>query len=97
VGVENKMAAENLANLIGRRLREIRTAQGLKQQDMEGRGISYKYYQRIEAGKVNLTLRSLEKLTSALGIKVLDLFQVPVRKKRFLQKNRNKKRVGSTN
>jgi transcriptional regulator with XRE-family HTH domain len=82
------MAPENLANLVGRRLREIRLAQGLRQEDMQGKGISYKYYQRIEAGKVNLTLRSLEKLTSALGIKALDLFQRPASKTRVLQRNR---------
>ena len=80
------MDEKNLANLIGRRLRETRVAQGLRQQDMEGRGISYKYYQRIESGKVNLTLRSLEKLASALGIKIIDLFQRPELKKRAFEK-----------
>ncbi|MGH7823670.1 MAG: helix-turn-helix domain-containing protein [Candidatus Binatia bacterium] len=85
------MEEKNLANLIGRRLREIRTAQGLRQQDMEGRGISYKYYQRIESGKVNLTLSSVEKLASAFGIKILDLFQRPALKKRRSRRNGSKR------
>jgi transcriptional regulator with XRE-family HTH domain len=85
------MDENNLANLIGRRLREIRVAQGLRQQDMEGRGISYKYYQRIEAGKVNLTLRSLEKLTAALDINVSEVFQRPALQKRTSRKNRSQR------
>jgi len=63
----------NLAKFLGKRLREIRMARGLRQEDMQERGISPKYYQRIEAGNVNLTLRSLEKIALALGVSVLDL------------------------
>ncbi len=63
----------NFAKFLGKRLREIRMARGLRQEDMQERGISPKYYQRIEAGNVNLTLRSLEKIASALGVSVLDL------------------------
>ncbi len=64
----------NLAKFLGKRLREIRMARGLRQEDMQERGISPKYYQRIEAGNVNLTLRSLVKIASALRVSVLDLF-----------------------
>lgn len=71
------MEKGNLARILGRRLREIRTSKGLRQQDLQDKGISYKYYQRIEEGRVNLTLRSLEKLASALEVTVLDLFQSP--------------------
>jgi len=49
------MKEENLAIFVGNRLRTRRVALGLRQQDMEDRGINYKYYQRVEAGKVNLT------------------------------------------
>jgi transcriptional regulator with XRE-family HTH domain len=81
---------EKLAKFLGKRLRDIRIAQGLRQQDLQERGISHKYYQRIEAGRVNLTLRSLEKLASALDIKTLDLFQRPSLKKGTLRKSRSK-------
>jgi transcriptional regulator with XRE-family HTH domain len=63
-------------------LREIRSAKGLSQKDLEEFGINQKYYQRIEAGKVNLTLRSLEKLASALGVKAMEVFQITGGKKR---------------
>jgi transcriptional regulator with XRE-family HTH domain len=73
---------ESIAKLIARRLRQIRKAKGLSQQDLEHFGVNYKYYQRIEAGRVNLTLRSLNKLASALEVRVLELFQVSERKGR---------------
>ena len=44
---------------------------------MTERGLSYKHYQRIEAGKVNLTLKSLEKLAAALEVEVGELFRFP--------------------
>jgi transcriptional regulator with XRE-family HTH domain len=85
------MRKADLARFLGRRLREIRLKKGLRQQDLQERGMSYKYYQRIEEGKVNPTLRSLEKLAFALGVSVFDFFQNPSRKKELLQKEKNKK------
>lgn len=64
----------DLAKLIGEKLREIRKAKGLRQEDMEALGINYKYYQKIEAGKINLTLKSIEKISQALKIDPRDLF-----------------------
>jgi transcriptional regulator with XRE-family HTH domain len=69
--------AESLAKRLGWRLRQLRLAQGLRQRDLETRGISYKYYQRIEAGRANLTLKSLERLAAALRVTVDELFQGP--------------------
>lgn len=65
-------------------------AQGLRQQDMEDRGLNYKYYQRIEAGKVNLTLKSMEKLAAALGIEISDLLRAPRPKGRSNKRGRQK-------
>lgn len=70
------MEKVSLARFLARRLREIRTAKGLSQRELEELGINHKYYQRIEAGNVNLTLRSVEKLAAALGVRVLEIFQV---------------------
>ena len=83
---------ENLARFLAQRLRHVRLARGLTQKDLQDRGISYKYYQRIEAGRVNLTLRSVEKLAAALEIrKILDLFQRPSLRKEILRDKTNKK------
>ena len=64
----------NLSELIGKRLKEARKEKGLRQEDLEGNGISYKYYQKIEAGRANITLSTLEKIALALGINATDLF-----------------------
>jgi transcriptional regulator with XRE-family HTH domain len=76
VGARLEVEKQSLARFLARRLREIRTAKGLSQRELEELGINHKYYQRIEAGSVNLTLRSLEKLASALGVRVLEIFHV---------------------
>jgi len=65
---------ESLAVLIGKRIRELRKERRLKQEEMESFGISYKYYQKIETGKVNVTLGSLEKIADALGVDPAELF-----------------------
>jgi len=69
---------EKLAELIGNRFREIRKEKGLKQEDMESFGISYRYYQKIEAGKANLTLNTIEKIARALKIDPRELFVLPL-------------------
>lgn len=71
---------DNLKKLLGNRLREVRKAKGLRQEDLEKFGISYKYYQRIEGGKVNLTLETIEKIAKALGIDATELFIFPMSK-----------------
>lgn len=71
---------DTLATLIGKRLREVRKSKGLRQEDMEGLGISYKYYQRIEAGQANITLKTLQKVTNALDISALSLLSLPLSK-----------------
>jgi transcriptional regulator with XRE-family HTH domain len=70
----------NLSELIGIRIKEFRKARGLRQEDMERVGLSYKYYQRIEAGKVNLTLKTIEKIADALAVDSIELFSVPLEK-----------------
>ena len=47
---------------------------------MEKFGLSYKYYQRIEAGKVNLTLKTIERIAEAFGIDVVELLSIPLSK-----------------
>jgi transcriptional regulator with XRE-family HTH domain len=38
-------------------------------------GLSYKYYQRLEAGQVNPTLLTLHKVATALEVSVYDFFR----------------------
>ena len=61
--------------MVGKRVRELRIAKGLKQEDMCQFGFDYKYYQRIEYGEKNLTLKTLNKLAKGLGVSVSELFR----------------------
>jgi len=69
------MTPEHLLQDFGNRLRHLRKARKLRQLDMEDFGLSYKYYQRLESGKVNPTLLTLHKLASAFEVLVYDLFR----------------------
>lgn len=59
---------------LGNRLRHLRKARKLRQLDVASLGLSYKYYQRLEAGHVNPTLLTLHKLASAFEVPVYELF-----------------------
>ena len=69
------MTDKRLMQLVGKRVRELRIARGLKQEDMCQFGFDYKYYQRIEYGEKNLTLKTLNKLAKGLGVPVSELFR----------------------
>jgi transcriptional regulator with XRE-family HTH domain len=70
------MTDERLMRLVGKRVRELRLARGLKQEEMCQFGFEYKYYQRIEYGQKNLSLKTLNKPAKAFGIKISDLFSI---------------------
>lgn len=69
-----QMAATTLKHLLTR-LKQLRAAHGLTQERFaELSGISYKYYQAVEAGrKPDLRLSTLQRLASAYGIEVWQL------------------------
>jgi len=59
------------------KLRELRVARGLTQEQFaEQSGMSYKYYQAVEAGrKRDLRLSTLERLATAHGLQVWELMR----------------------
>lgn len=69
------MTDERLMKLVGKRIRQLRLERGLRQEDMCQFGFEYKYYQRIEYGQKNLTLKTLNRLAKAFGVKVEELFR----------------------
>ncbi len=69
------MTDERLMKLVGKRTRELRTAHGLKQEDMCRFGFEYKYYQRVEYGQKNLSLKTLNRLAKAFGVPLSELFR----------------------
>lgn len=69
---------EKTLRSIGRRIAEMRVERGLTQEEYAERcGWSLKYLQRIEAGRQNLSVRSLVKLANALRIRAAELFVAP--------------------
>lgn len=66
------MTDERLRRLVAGRIQQIRKARRLTQEDMQDYGFSYRYYQRIEAGQQNLTLRVLNRLSKALKTPIRD-------------------------
>jgi len=76
------VASETLAVVL-KRLRELRRRHGLTQEAFAERaGMSYKYYQAVEAGrKPNVRLSTLEKLAAAYGLEVWQLLSPSVPKK----------------
>ena len=59
----------------GRRIRELRRARGLSQEELAFRaGLHRTYVSSAERGKRNVALVNLEQLAKALGVQIRDLF-----------------------
>lgn len=63
-----------LRNFIGNRIRAIRNAKGLTQQNLADlSGLDYRYIGAIERGERNFSIDTLEKVLSALKISLSEL------------------------
>lgn len=63
---------------LGRRIAELRAARDMTQQGFADQaGFSVQYAQRLESGRENLTVHSLVRIASLLGVTVADLFAAP--------------------
>lgn len=78
VGVAHDAVSDREVRALAERLRALRRARGLTQWAIAERGLSYKYYQRIESGRVNVTIRTLVRVARALGVSVPELFRPPI-------------------
>ncbi len=67
------MSEKILQQQIGQRIKEMRLRRGLRQKDMADLGYGTRHYQKIEKGELNLTLKTLMKLATALDSEVLEL------------------------
>lgn len=65
----------SLQERVARRIREMRIARGLTQDAVATRlEIALKNFQRIESGRQNLTLSTVERVAGALGVEPIELF-----------------------
>jgi transcriptional regulator with XRE-family HTH domain len=61
---------------IGNRIQKLRELQGLSQQDLAAKcNFEKSNMSRLEAGKVNSTLSTIEKVAKSLNVDVVDLFE----------------------
>jgi transcriptional regulator with XRE-family HTH domain len=60
---------------VAKNVRRLRLGKHLTQEQMVDYGFNYRYFQKIEAGQVNLTLGSLIRLATALNCKIDDLLK----------------------
>jgi transcriptional regulator with XRE-family HTH domain len=66
---------EPIAIIVGRRVRAARKEKGFTIEGLANEAnIEYSQLSRIELGKINTTLTQIHNITSALGIKLSDLF-----------------------
>ena len=68
------MEIDRLKRQLGLRVKELRLSKGMKQEDLERWGFSYRYYGKIERGLVNLTLETLERLCKIFEVSLPELF-----------------------
>jgi transcriptional regulator with XRE-family HTH domain len=84
--------ADDVLRDFGRRVAELRASRGLTQERFsEDADITVQYLQRIEAGRENLTIRSLVRLAGLLRVSVTDLFAKPAQ--RAVRPGRPRKRA----
>jgi transcriptional regulator with XRE-family HTH domain len=64
---------------LGRRIADLRVRRGLTQDRLaENADVTVQYIQRIEAGRENLTVRSLVRLANLLGVSIVEIFEEPL-------------------
>lgn len=73
---KNNKEFDEILSKLGKNIKKYREKAGLTQENIaEGKdGIEYKYVQKIEYGQVNLTLKSLYKLSKKLNVDIKKLF-----------------------
>jgi transcriptional regulator with XRE-family HTH domain len=73
--------ADDVLHDLGRRVAELRAARTMTQEQFaETAGVTVQYLQRVEAGRENLTVRSLVRMATLLRVSVTDLFAKPAQR-----------------
>lgn len=70
------VTAKDLQVRVGRAVSAIRKSRALTQEEVANRaGIGWRHVQKIEAGEINTTLRTISRIAAALGVDPIMLFQ----------------------
>lgn len=70
------MRKTKAGELLGRRIRTLRKAKGLTQEQLgEASGVNYKFLGSLERGVENPSVATLEKIATALEVELMELFR----------------------
>ena len=73
---KSSMSENSLQINVGRRIQNIRESKGISQQELAAKcNFEKSNMSRLEAGRVNPTLATLEKVALALEIDIIELFK----------------------
>lgn len=71
----HELSPEALQARVGRAVCAIRKSKGLTQEEVANRaGIGWRHMQKIEAGQINTTLRTISNIAAVLGVDPSMLF-----------------------
>lgn len=66
---------ENIQIILGNRIRSLRMAKGLSQEKFALQiGMDRTYYASVEAGKRNISINNIDKISTGLNISLSELF-----------------------
>jgi transcriptional regulator with XRE-family HTH domain len=69
------MDKNDISNKLGRRIVQLRESFGLRQIDLAHKSdLDDAFLRRIESGRVNPTIKTLERIANALNVEMKDLF-----------------------
>lgn len=72
---KSSMSENSLQIIVGKNIQKIRESKGISQQELAAKcNFEKSNMSRLEAGRVNPTLSTLEKVAKALGISLAELF-----------------------
>lgn len=72
---KNSMSANSLQINVGKQIQKLRESKGISQQDLAAKcNFEKSNMSRLEAGRVNPTLSTLEKVANALDVTIAELF-----------------------
>jgi transcriptional regulator with XRE-family HTH domain len=67
---------QNIKVVFGKRIRELRRAKGLSQEELALKaGLDRTYISDVERGMRNISLENIERLAQALELQIQELFQ----------------------
>ncbi|WP_040951528.1 helix-turn-helix domain-containing protein [Gorillibacterium massiliense] len=75
--------------LVGLRIKEIRKAQSLSQEELgEKAGFHFSYIGSVERGEANITLKNLARISSSLNVSVAELLRYQESSDRYINESK---------